>query len=59
MSSAQLSKGLRDSTTTIAKLLQMNEDLRTELSQSTTTWSSQTEALREAAKLKLVSSDTG
>ncbi len=39
ISSAQLSKGLRDSATTITKLLKMNEDLRTELSQSVKTWS--------------------
>jgi hypothetical protein len=36
----------------------MNEDLRTKLSQSITTWSSQTEALTEAAKSKLLLSDT-
>ena len=54
ISSAQLSKGLRDSADTITKLLKMNEDLRTELSQSDTTWSSQ----MEAAKSKLISSDT-
>jgi hypothetical protein len=58
ISSAQLSKGLRDSATTITKLLKMNEDLRTELSQSVKTWSTRTEALTEAAKSKLMSSDT-
>jgi len=58
ISSARLSKGLRDSAATVTKLLNMNEDLRTELSQSTTTWSSRTEALTEAAKSKLLSSDT-
>jgi len=36
MSSAQLSKGLRDSAATITNLLKMNEDLRTELSHSVT-----------------------
>ena len=40
ISSAQLSKGLRDSAATVTKLLNMNEDLRTKLSQSATTWSS-------------------
>src|SRR5882762_1967946 len=39
ISSAQLSKGLRDSAATVTKLLNMNEALRTELSQSVTTWS--------------------
>jgi hypothetical protein len=58
ISSAQFSKGLRDSAVTITKLLKVNEDLRTELSQSVTTWSSRTEALTEAAKSKLMSSDT-
>ena len=58
ISSAQLSKGLRDSTTTITKLSRINEALRTELSQSVTTWSSRTEALTEAVKSKLSSSDT-
>ena len=58
ISSAQLSKGLRDSADTVTKLLKMNEDLRTELSQSITTWSSQTEVLTEAAKFKLLLSDT-
>ena len=58
ISSAQLSKGLRNSADTVTKLLKMNEDLRTELSQSIKTWSSQTEALTEAAKSKLLSSDT-
>ena len=38
ISSAQLSKGLRDSAVTITKLLQMNEELQTELSQSNITW---------------------
>src|SRR6266498_1281534 len=38
ISSAWLSKGLRDS---ITNLLKMNEDVWTELSQSDTTWSSQ------------------
>ena len=58
MSSAQLSKGLRDSAAAITKLMKMNEDLQTELSQSTTTWSSKTKALTEAAQSKLLSSDT-
>ena len=58
ISSAQLSKGLRDSATTITKLLKLNEDLQTELSQSVTTGSSQTEAITETAKSKLISSDT-
>ena len=58
ISSAQFSKGLRDSAVTITSLLKVNEDLRTELSQSVTTWSSRTEALTEAAKSKLMSSDT-
>src|SRR6266540_2152002 len=58
ISSAQLSKGLRDSADTITKLLKMNEDLRTELSQSVTTWSSWAEVLTEAAKSKLLLSDT-
>ena len=58
ISSAQLSKGLRNSADTITKLLKMNEDLRTELSQSVATWSSRTEALTEAAKSKLLFSDT-
>ena len=40
ISSAWLSKGLRDSADTITNLLKMNEDLWTELSQSDTTWSS-------------------
>ncbi len=57
ITSAQLSKGLRDSATTITKLLEMNNNLCTELSQSVTTWTSQTEALTEAAKSKLMSSD--
>jgi hypothetical protein len=57
ISSAQLSKGLRDSTTTITKLLAVNEDLRTELSQSVTTLSSQTKAMTEAAKSQLISSN--
>jgi len=57
VTSAQLSKGLRDSATTITKLLEMNNNLRTELSQSVTTWTSRTEALTEAAKSKLMSSD--
>jgi chromosome segregation ATPase len=57
ISSAQFSKGLRDSANTITNLLKMNEDLRTELSQSVTTWSSQMEAVTEAAKSKLISSD--
>ena len=57
MTSAQLSKGLRDSATTITKLLEMNNNLRTEFSQSFTTWTSRTEALTEAAKSKLMSSD--
>jgi chromosome segregation ATPase len=56
ISSAQLSKGWRDSAATITKLLKMNEDLWTELSQSVATWSSQTEALTEA-EYKLMSSD--
>jgi hypothetical protein len=56
-SSAQLSKGLRDSAATITRLLKMNEELWTELSQSVATWSSRTEALTEAAKSKLMSSD--
>ena len=50
MSSAQLSKGLRDSAAAITKLMKTNEDLQTELSQSTTTWSSKTKALTEAAQ---------
>ena len=58
ISSAQLSKGLRDSAATITKLMKMNEQLQTELSQSVTTWSSRTEALTEAAQSKLLSSDT-
>src|SRR6266545_399797 len=58
ISSAQLSKGLRDSAATITKLLKMNEDLQTELSQSVKTWSTRTEVLTEAAKSKLISSDT-
>ena len=58
ISTARLSKGLRDSANTIANLLKINEDLRTELSQSGTTWSSQMEASTEAAKSKLISSDT-
>ncbi len=58
ISSAQLSKGLRDSAATITKLSRINEALRTELSQSVTTWSSRTEALTEAVKSKLSSSDT-
>src|SRR6266508_4656639 len=58
ISSAQLPKGLRDSAATITKLLKMNEDLQTELSQSVKTWSTRTEALTEAAKSKLISSDT-
>src|SRR6266508_1461762 len=58
VSSAQFSKGLRESAATITQLLKMNEDLRTELSQTVTTWSSHTEALTEAAKSKLMSSDT-
>ncbi len=58
MSSAQLSKGLRDSAAAITKLMKTNEDLQTELSQSTTTWSSKTKALTEAAQSKLLSSDT-
>ena len=57
ISSAQLSKGLRDSATTITKLLKMNEDLQTKLSQSVATLSSRTEALTENAKSKLMSSD--
>jgi hypothetical protein len=57
ITSAQLSKGLRDSATTITKLLEMNNNLHTESSQSVTTWTSQTEALTEAAKSKLMSSD--
>src|SRR5260370_5232310 len=59
VSSAQFSKGLRDSATTITKLLKTNEDLQTELSRSTTTWSSRTEALTEVAQSKLLASDTG
>ena len=43
ISSAQLSKGLRDSAATITKLSRINEALRTELSQSVTTWSSRTQ----------------
>jgi hypothetical protein len=58
ISSAQLSKGLRDSAATITQLLKRNEHLQTELSQSSTSWSSQTEALTEAAQSKLLSSDT-
>jgi len=58
ISSAQFSKELRDSAATITKLLKMNEDLQTELSQSVKTWSTRTEALTEAAKSKLISSDT-
>jgi len=58
ISSAQLSEGLRDSAATITKLLKVNEHLQTELSQSVTTWSSQTKALTEAAQSKLLSSDT-
>src|SRR6266511_1046598 len=58
ISSPRLSKGLRDSADTITNLLKMNEDLRTELSQSDTTWSSRMEASTEAAKSKLISSDT-
>jgi len=41
ISSAQLSKELRDSAATITKFLKMNEHLQIELSQSVTTWSSQ------------------
>jgi hypothetical protein len=58
VSSAQFSKGLRESAATITQLLKMNEDLRTKLSQTITTQSSRTEALTEAAKSKLMSSDT-
>src|SRR6266568_1244741 len=58
ISSAQFSKGLRESAATITKLLKMNEGLQTELSQTVTTWSSRTEALTETAKSKLMSSDT-
>jgi hypothetical protein len=58
ISSAQLSKGLRDSAATITKILKMNEHLQTELSQSVATWSSQKKALTEAAQSKLLSSDT-
>ena len=58
ISSAQLSKGLRDSSATITKLLKTNENLQKELSHSLTTWSSRTETLTEAAKSKLLSSDT-
>ena len=58
ISSAQLSKGLRDSAATITKFLKINEHLQTELSQSVTTWSSQKEALTEAAQSKLLASDT-
>ena len=58
ISSARLSKGLRDSADTITNLLKMNENLRTELSQSDTTWSSRMEASTEATKSKLISSDT-
>jgi len=54
VSSNQLSKALRDSANTIAKLLKMNEHLQNELSQSVITWSSQTEDV----KSKLISSDT-
>ena len=54
ISSAQLSKGLRDSATTITKLLKVNEDLQIQLSQSVTSWTSWT----EAAKSKLISADT-
>ena len=38
--------------------MKINEDLQTELSQSDTTWSSRTEVLTEAAKSKLLLSDT-
>src|SRR6266567_7018513 len=58
ISSAQFSKGLRESAATITKLLKMNEGLQTELSQTVTTWSSCTKALTETAKSKLMSSDT-
>jgi hypothetical protein len=58
ISSAQFSKGLRESAATITKLLKMNEGLQTELSQTVMTRSSRTEALTEAAKSKLMSSDT-
>src|SRR6266496_3409478 len=58
ISSAQLSKGLKDSADTITNLLKTNKDLRTELSQSDTTWSSRMEASTETAKSKLISSDT-
>ena len=58
ISSAQLSKGLRDSAAIITKLLKMNEHLQTELSKSATTWSSQIEVLTEATQSKLLSSDT-
>jgi len=58
ISSAQFSKGLRESAAAITKLLKMNEGLQTELSQTVTTWSSRTEALTETAKSKLISSDT-
>jgi len=47
-----------DSAATITKLLKVNEHLQTKLSQSVTTWSSQTKALTEAAQSKLLSSDT-
>jgi len=53
ISSAQFSKGLRDSANTISKLLKINEGLQIELSQSAANWSSQT----EAAKSRLISSD--
>src|SRR5260370_15313836 len=58
ISLVQLSKGLRDSAATITKLSKINEDLRTELSQSIATWSSRTEASTEAANSKLMFSDT-
>src|SRR6266700_4144324 len=58
ISSAQFSKGLRESAAAIMKLLKMNEGLQTELSQTVTTWSSRTKALTETAKSKLMSSDT-
>ena len=54
VSSNQLSKALRDSANTIAKLLKMNEHFQNELSQSVITWSSRTEDV----KSKLISSDT-
>ena len=58
ISSAQFSKGLRESAATITQLLKMNEDLQTELSQTFTTQSSRTETLTETTKSKLMSSDT-